>query len=158
MRTLRGLMLVGVLLALTAVVVFAGPASAAKAGNAAVRVCKQIDSAGFRNLGQCVSSATGRGGPPPSKAELDIEVGTYDCTGAVSGKCWGTLTGSGLNPNSSWFVFSGSFVQMAGKTDSSGSISATPLGVLCVGDDDSLVAAQAESSTGIVLAAAGAPC
>jgi len=156
-RTLRGLMLVGVVLALLAVVVFAGPARAAKPGNAAVRVCKQIDNAGFRNLGQCVNIAN-EGSGPPSSAKLDIGVGTYDCTGGQGGTCWGSLTGSGLNPNSTWFVFSGSFVQRAGQTDSSGNISATQLGFLCVGDQDAIVAAQAESPTGRVLTAAGAPC
>lgn len=98
------------------------------------------------------------GGPPPSNADLDIDVGTYDCTSAPSGECWGSITGSGLNPNSSWFVFDGSFVLRTGQTDSNGSISATPLGLSCLGDNGALFAAQAESSTGVVIAAAGAPC
>ena len=158
MRKLRGRMLVGVLPALLAVVVFAGPATAANAGNAAVRVCKQIDSAGFRNLGQCVSSAHRGGRPPASDAELDIEVDTYPCAGAPLQTCWGHITGSGLNPNSGWAVFDGSFVLRAGQTDSNGSISATPLELPCLGDTGALFAAQAESSAGHVITAVGAPC
>jgi len=157
-RALRGLMLVGGLLALLAVGVFAGPATAAKAGNATVRVCKQIDSAGFRNLGQCVSSATRGGGPPASGSELDIETATYTCAGAPLQTCWGIITGSGLNPNSGWAVFDGSFVLRAGQTDSNGSISATPLELFCFGDTGALFAAQAESSAGHVITAVGAPC
>jgi len=128
-------MLVGVLPALLAVVVFAGPATAANAGNAAVRVCKQLDNLGFRNLGQCVSSVH----------PLDT--------------CWGTLTGSGLNPNSSWFVFGTNGVISAGQTDANGTISATPLNLRCVGTpDEGLIAAQAEGPAGKVFAAAAPNC
>ena len=158
MRTLRGLVLVGVLLALVAVVGFAGPATAANAGNAAVRVCKQIDSAGFRNLGQCVSSATRGGRPPASSAELDIELGTYACAGAPLQTCWGSITGSGLNPNSGWAVFSPSGVLRAGQTDSNGTISATPLELMCFGDPGGLLGAQAEGPAGHVITAAEPPC
>ena len=158
MRTLRGLMLVGGLLALLAVVVFAGPAMAAKGGNATVRVCKRIDSSGFRNLGQCVSSATRGGGPPASSAELDIEVDTYACAGAPLQTCWGIISGSGLNPNSGWAVFDGSFVLRAGQADSNGTISGTPLNLLCLGDEGGLFAAQAEGPAGPVITAVEAPC
>ena len=159
MRKLRGRMLVGVLPALLAVVVFAGPATAANAGNAAVRVCKQLDNLGFRNLGQCVSSVQRGGRPPASTAELDISVGTYACSVHPLDTCWGTLTGSGLNPNSSWFVFGTNGVISFGQTDANGTISATPLNLRCVGTpDEGLIAAQAEGPAGKVFAAAAPSC
>jgi hypothetical protein len=158
-RTLRGRMLVGFLPALLAVVVFAGPATAANAGNAAVRVCKQIDSAGLRNLGQCVSSAQRGGRPPAPGPHLEISTGTYDCIGHPLDTCWGTLTGSGLNPNSQWFVFVGEAVISFGQTDANGSISATPLNVQCFGTpDEGLIGAQAEGPAGKVFAAAAPNC
>jgi hypothetical protein len=152
-------MLVGVLPALLAIVVFAGPATAANAGNAAVRVCKQIDNLGLRNLGQCVRSVQRGGRPPASTAELDISTGTYACIGHPLATCWGTLTGSGLNPNSQWFVFGPEGVISFGQTDANGTISATPLNLQCFGTpDEGLVAAQAEGPAGKVFAAAAPNC
>src|SRR5215469_12577919 len=56
--------------------VFAGPAVAAKGGNkAVVEQCKKSDNAGFRNLGQCVSSSA-KGAPQP-QPQLDLEITTY---------------------------------------------------------------------------------
>jgi hypothetical protein len=151
-------MLVGVLPALLAVVVFAGPATAANAGNAAVRVCKQFDNLGFRNLGQCVSSVQRGGRPSASSPQLELSSGTYACIGHTSDTCWGTLTGSGLNPNSQWFVFGVGAVFSFGQTDANGSISAT-LNFQCSGTPGGgLIGAQAEGPAGKVFAAAEPPC
>ena len=135
-----------------------GTSDGSEARDAVVRLCKQIDSAGFRNLGQCVSSATRGGGPPGSSAELDIELDTYPCAGQPLQTCWGIITGSGVNPNTGWAVFGGEFVLRAGQTDSNGSISGTPLNLLCFGNEGVLVAAQAEGPAGHVITAVGTPC
>lgn len=145
-------MFVAASVALMPALVFAGPAAAAKGGSKAkVQQCKQSGGMGFRNLGQCVSSSA-RGVPPPApSATLDLSNDTYACPNPNSptGICWGTLTGSGLTPNSAWFVFDGGVVITNGQTDSTGSIGLTQLNIECTippGQFD--IGAQADDPAG----------
>jgi hypothetical protein len=158
-------MLVVASVAIMPAVVFAGPAAAAKGGNKAkVQQCKQSGSTGFRNLGQCVSS--GAKGAPQPQTQLQIEAATYSGSSPTqcpifpndpnSGMCWGILSGSGLNPNTTWYVFDAAGVLSTGQTDSTGSID-QPLFLEC-GAGETLVVAQATDPAGTVMAFAGSPC
>ncbi|MGA7417180.1 MAG: hypothetical protein WBW80_04235 [Acidimicrobiales bacterium] len=103
MNTLRRLSVVA--LVLMPVLIFAGPAAAAKGGNkATVEQCKQSADMGFRNLGQCVSSGA-KGVLPELPPRLAILPDIYtvkndpNC-GGPGESCWGTVDGVSLKPTS----------------------------------------------------------
>ena len=78
MRTLQGLMLVECFSRFRPLSC-RGTSVGREGRNAAVRVSKQIGNAGFRNLGQCVSSATGRRKPPSPTLSWTSGSARYDC-------------------------------------------------------------------------------
>ena len=108
MKPLMRLMLVVASVALMPVLIFAGPAAAAKGGNkATVEQCKQSADMGFRNLGQCVSSGA-KGG---SSASLQIQpLPLHPCvSGGPANGCFGTVVGSGLQPGGTVFIEGNNF-------------------------------------------------
>jgi hypothetical protein len=81
---------------------------------------------------ECVSSHGAKGVPPPSRPQLQIDnTSLYICPDPSG--CWGTVTGSGLKPNSAWTVqdLVSGVVLKSGTTDTTGRISPTKLDLFC---------------------------
>jgi hypothetical protein len=121
------------LLAVAVCVVAAGPAVAAKGGNSdSAHACQQGGHESrfeaetgrpFRNAGDCASH--GAQGGATSSLQI-LATPTYGCPPPQRGTCWGTVSGSGLQPNSQWNVRDASSgdIVASGTADSSGSVNA----------------------------------
>ena len=106
MRRLRWLVVTGAL-AVALSTVAAGPAGAAKGGNSDnAHACQQGGHENrfeaetgnpFKNAGDCAS----HGAKGDATASLQLATGIYPCD---AGECWGTVSGSGLEPRADWTV------------------------------------------------------
>ena len=136
MRRLTWLVVTGAL-AVALSTVAAGPAGAAKGGNSDnAHACQQGGHENrfeaetgnpFKNAGACASHGA-KGG---ATASLQLATGIYPCN---AGECWGTVSGSGLDPRADWTVTNqrGSGTQVAsGKVDLNGNVAPTQAKLVC---------------------------
>jgi len=136
MRRLRWLVVTGAL-AVALSTVAAGPAGAAKGGNSDnAHACQQGGHENrfeaetgnpFKNAGDCAS----HGAKGDATASLQLATGIYPCD---AGECWGTVSGSGLEPRADWTVTNqrGSGTQVAsGKVDLNGNVAPTQAKLVC---------------------------
>jgi len=136
MRRLTWLVVTGAL-AVALSTVAAGPAGAAKGGNSDnAHACQQGGHENrfeaetgnpFKNAGDCASHGA-KGG---ATASLQLATGIYPCD---AGECWGTVSGSGLDPRADWTVTNqrGSGTQVAsGKVDLNGNVAPTQAKLVC---------------------------
>jgi hypothetical protein len=120
-------------------VVAAGPAVAAKGGNNDnAHACQQGGHQGlfetetgnpFMNAGDCAS----HGAKGSAFTGLSIDMSAYDCNEGPHVTCYGTLTGSGLQPGSMVgvvFTFDQGGGQQNPSADGSGNLS-YPLDIVC---------------------------
>jgi len=125
MHRLKCLVIIGAL-AVAVSVVAPGPAVAAKGGNSDnAHACQQgghenrfeaETGSPFKNAGDCASHGA-KGG---ATASLQLATGIYPCD---AGECWGTVSGSGLEPQGDWTVTNqgGMGTEVAsGKVDQNG--------------------------------------
>jgi hypothetical protein len=137
-------------------VVAAGPAVAAKGGNSDnAHACQQgghesrfeaETGRAFENAGDCASHGA-QGGATSSLQILTTP--TYSCPPET---CWGTVSGSGLQPGSAWTVrdaFSGALLA-GGTADAAGSANAK-LNLECLRDTLVGFSTMAVSSAGQTL-------
>src|SRR3954453_5707107 len=135
-RVKRGLG--GGIVAVAVSVVAAGPAVAAKGGNNDnAHACQQGGGAGlldenefaFKNAGDCAS----HGAKGSAYTGLSIDMSAYDCNEGPHVTCYGTLTGSGLQPGSMVgvvFTFDQGGGQQNPSANGSGNLS-YPLDIVC---------------------------
>ena len=127
MHRLSCLVVIGAV-AVAVSVVAAGPALAAKGGNNDnAHACQQGGHESrfeaetrrpFKNAGDCASH--GAQGGDTSFVGIDSS-GSSPCTNS-SLTCWGTLSGSGLKPNTQWFVVLFHGATLTGTVGSDGTI------------------------------------
>jgi hypothetical protein len=136
MHRLKCLVIIGAL-AVAVSVVAPGPAVAAKGGNSDnAHACQQGGHENrfeaetgrpFKNAGDCAS----HGAKGDATASLQLATGIYPCD---AGECWGTVSGSGLEPRADWTVTNqrGSGTQVAsGKVDLNGNVAPTQAKLVC---------------------------
>ena len=110
----------------------------------------------FKNASDCASHGAMGG----AASSLQILTGTYACSGGLGGTCWGTLSGSGLQPDLPWQVYddNGGEVLQTGSPNADGSVS-QQLNLPC---DDNLfplfATATTSLGTGITSADVDSPC
>ena len=136
MHRLSCLVVIGAV-AVAVSVVAAGPALAAKGGNNDnAHACQQGGHESrfeaetgrpFKNAGDCASH--GAQGGDTSFVGIDNS-GSYPCTNS-SLTCWGTLSGSGLKPNTQWFVVLFHGATLTGTVASDGTILAVKPNIIC---------------------------
>ena len=143
--------------------VAAPPAVAAKGGNRDIaHACQQgghenrfeaETARQFKNAGDCASYGA-QGG---TAASLQLETGTYPCDGAT---CWGTLSGSGLDPQADVFVIAtgdaGNIVAML-KADMDGNLMPTQVFLPC-GAGGGPFRVQSVSPGGRIFFEVNSPC